>query len=110
MDSPASGAIIARLSAIGRWRAARQENRARIKLEHTPSRLPDLQIEPRATAFPFSYDEEELPDLLPYITRRYPDPENQVRRWVRRFLREGRPNENGALLMTLTAEIQKSFR
>src|SRR5271166_61982 len=29
MDSPASGAIIARLSAIGRWRAARQENRAR---------------------------------------------------------------------------------
>src|SRR5271155_2050757 len=30
-DSPASGAIIARLSAIGRWRAARPENRARPK-------------------------------------------------------------------------------
>src|ERR1700674_5078787 len=29
MDSPASGAIIARLSAIGRWRAARLENRTR---------------------------------------------------------------------------------
>ena len=28
-DSPASGAIIARLPAIGRWRAARQENRTR---------------------------------------------------------------------------------
>src|SRR6478672_10925590 len=28
-DSPASGAIIARLAAIGRWRAARQENRTR---------------------------------------------------------------------------------
>src|SRR5246500_5494173 len=28
-DSPASGAIIARLSALGRWRAARQENRTR---------------------------------------------------------------------------------
>ena len=29
VDSPASGAIIARLSEIGRWRAARQEKRAR---------------------------------------------------------------------------------
>ena len=90
-------------------RAAELRFESEIKLEHTPSRLPDLQIEPRATAFPFSYDEEELPDLLPYITRRYPDPENEVRRWVRRFLREGRPNETGALLMTLTAAIEEGF-
>ena len=90
-------------------RAAELRFETEIKLEHTPSRLPDLLIEPRAIAFPFSYDEEELPDLLPYITRRYPDPENEVRRWVRRFLREGRRNETGALLMTLTAAIQESF-
>lgn len=80
-----------------------------IKLEHTPSRLPDLQIEPRVAAFPFLYNEDELPDLLPYIARRYPDTGNEVRRWVSRFLREGRPNETGALLMTLTAAIQESF-
>jgi transglutaminase-like putative cysteine protease len=80
-----------------------------IELEHTPSRLLDLQIEPRAINFPFLYDEDELPDLLPYIARRYPDPENEIRRWTRRFLREGRPNETGALLMTLTAAIQESF-
>jgi transglutaminase-like putative cysteine protease len=81
-----------------------------IRLEHTPSNLPDLQIEPQATVYPFAYSEEELPDLLPYIARRYPDPDNEVRRWVRRFLREGRPNETGTLLMTLTAAIQESFR
>jgi transglutaminase-like putative cysteine protease len=81
-----------------------------IRLEHTPSNLPDLQIEPQATVYPFAYSEEELPDLLPYIARRYPDPGNEVRRWVRRFLREGRPNETGTLLMTLTAAIQESFR
>ena len=32
-----------------------------------------------------------------------------MRRWVRRFLREGRPNETGALLMTLTAAIHESL-
>ena len=35
-------------------RAAELRFESEIKLEHTPSRLPDLQIEPRATAFPFS--------------------------------------------------------
>jgi transglutaminase-like putative cysteine protease len=89
--------------------AAELRFESEIKLEHTPSRLPNLQIEPRVAAFPFSYDEDELPDLLPYITRRYPDSGNEVRRWVARFLREGRPNETGALLMTLTAAIQESF-
>ena len=80
-----------------------------IRLEQTPSNLPDLQIEPQATVYPFAYGEEELPDLLPYIARRYPDPDNDVRRWVRRFLREGRRNETGTLLMTITAAIQESF-
>lgn len=80
-----------------------------IRLEHTPFNLPDLQIEPEATVYPFSYSEDELPDLLPFITRRYPDPDNVVERWVRRFLRQGRSNETGALLMTLTAAIKESF-
>jgi hypothetical protein len=31
--------------------------------------------QPEATAYPFSYSEDELPDLLPFMTRRYPDPE-----------------------------------
>jgi transglutaminase-like putative cysteine protease len=80
-----------------------------IRLDHTPSNLPDLQIDPAATVYPFAYSDEEMPDLLPFITRQYPDPDNGIRRWVRRFLREGRPNETGALLMTLTAAIKESF-
>ena len=32
-----------------------------------------------------------------------------MERWVRRFLRQGRSNETGALLMTLTAAIKESF-
>lgn len=80
-----------------------------ICLEHTVSDLPDLQIEPEAEVYPFAYSEEELPDLLPFITRRYPDPDNALDRWVRRFLRQGRPNETGALLMTLNTAIRESF-
>jgi transglutaminase-like putative cysteine protease len=80
-----------------------------IRLEHTPSNLDDLQIEPEATAYPFSYSEDELPDLLPFMTRRYPDPHSAVESWVRRFLRQGRSNQTGALLMTLTAAIKESF-
>jgi transglutaminase-like putative cysteine protease len=80
-----------------------------IRLEHTPSNLADLQIEPQATAYPFSYSEDELPDLMPFMARRYPDPDNAVERWVRRFLRQGRSNQTGALLMTLTAAIKESF-
>ena len=80
-----------------------------IQIEHTPSNLPDLQIEAEATDYPFLYSEDELPDLMPFIARRYPDPDNAVERWVRRFLRQGRSNQTGALLMTLTAAIKESF-
>ena len=45
-------------------------------MEHTVSDLPDLRIEPKAQVYPFAYNEEELPDLLPFIVRRYPDPDN----------------------------------
>jgi transglutaminase-like putative cysteine protease len=80
-----------------------------IRLEHTPSNLADLQIEPEATGYPFAYSEDELPDLMPFMARRYPDPDDAVERWVRRFLRQGRSNQTGALLMTLTAAIKESF-
>jgi transglutaminase-like putative cysteine protease len=83
--------------------------KSNIRLEHTPSNLPDLQMEPEARAYPFSYSEDELPDLMPFMTRRYSDRDNAVERWARRFLRQGRPNQTGALLMTLTAAIKESF-
>jgi transglutaminase-like putative cysteine protease len=90
-------------------RASELRFESNIRVEQTLSNLPELQMDPQATAYPFSYYDEEAPDLLPYIERGCPDPDNEVRRWVRRFLREGRPNETGALLMTLTAAIKESF-
>ena len=80
-----------------------------IRLDHLPSKVPDFQIEDHAKVYPFSYDPEEMPDLLPSIRSQYPDPDHEVHRWARRFLRDGRPTDTGQLLMTLTYAIKESF-
>ena len=80
-----------------------------ICLEHSPWNTPDFQIEEYAKTYPFSYGPEELDDLMPCIKPRYPDPDQQLSRWARRFLRQGRPTTTGALLMTLTCGIKESF-
>jgi transglutaminase-like putative cysteine protease len=80
-----------------------------ICLEHSPWNTPDFQIEEYAKTYPFSYGPEELDDLMPCIKPRYPDPDQLLSRWARRFLRQGRPTTTGALLMTLTCGIKESF-
>jgi transglutaminase-like putative cysteine protease len=80
-----------------------------IRLNHSPSNVPDFQIEDYARVYPFSYGPEEMPDLIPSIGCQYPDPEHAVRRWARRFLRNGGPTDTGELLMTLTYAIKESF-
>ena len=35
-----------------------------------------------------------MPDLAPVMCRQYPDPDGEVDRWVRRFLRTGRPHRH----------------
>lgn len=82
---------------------------SRIRLDHTPSKTPDFQTEEYAKTYPFAYDPDELPDLMPSIARRYPDPDGQLDKWVRRFLRHGRPTSTGELLKTLTHGIKESF-
>src|SRR3954465_2293454 len=82
---------------------------SRIRLDHAPARTPDFQIEEYAKSYPFSYGADELPDLRPSIERHYPDPKRQLERWVRKFLRQGRPTATGELLKTLTYGIKESF-
>ncbi|WP_133705073.1 transglutaminase family protein [Rhizobium sp. BK313] len=80
-----------------------------ITLDHTPQVGLDLKIDSAALNYPFSYDEEELPDLAPAMLRHYPDPNDEVGRWARQFIRHGRPTETGHLLMTLCYAIRESF-
>ncbi len=82
---------------------------SRIELDHSPARSPDFTIEEEAKGYPFSYGAEELPDLLPSIERRHPDPQRRLERWARKFVRQGRPTATGELLKTLTYGIKEGF-
>jgi transglutaminase-like putative cysteine protease len=80
-----------------------------IRLDHSPLNAPDLAIEDHARTYPFAYGPDEMPDLASVIARGYPDPQQDIRRWARRFLRKGQANDTGTLLMTLTCAIKESF-
>jgi transglutaminase-like putative cysteine protease len=82
---------------------------SRIRLDHSPDKVPDFRIEDYARIYPFSYRAEEMPELVPAVARQYSDPDQAVYRWVRRFLHGGRANDTAALLMTLTSAIRESF-
>ncbi len=80
-----------------------------IRLEHTPHVTLDLQIDEEALTYPFSYDRDEIIDLEQTITRHFPDPDGDLDRWARQFIRVGHPTETGHLLMTMCYGIHESF-
>ena len=79
-----------------------------IRLDHAPENAPDFRIEDYARTHPFSYAEDELPDLKPFIHRHYPD-DLYIERWLARFVASGTSNPTGQLLMTLNEAIAQSF-
>jgi transglutaminase-like putative cysteine protease len=80
-----------------------------IWLDHLPSTGPDFQMEDAAKVYPFSYDAQEMPDLIPTLRPQYPDPGQSLHNWARRFLRKDQPTDTGTLLMTLTYAVKESF-
>jgi transglutaminase-like putative cysteine protease len=72
-----------------------------IRLDHTPENAPDFQIEEYAKCHPFEYDDKQLPDLASCMQRQCLDPESNVKKWLRGFLKIGRKQPTGRLLMTL---------
>jgi len=97
------------IAEFSRAKATELRFESNIWLDHSPSNTPDFQIEDYAKTYPFTYGPEEIPDLAPMIVRQYPDPDETVDRWVRRFLRAGRHTDTGMLLMTLTYAFKESF-
>jgi len=97
--------------AIAEFSGASSELRfeSEMLLDHAPDSAPDFQIEEYAKTYPFSYQTDELIDLLPCIKPLHPDPEGVLSRWAHRFVRQGRPTPTGQLLMTLTYAIKESF-
>jgi len=81
----------------------------RIRLDHTPQVALNLQIDDTALQYPFAYDTDEIADLERTIERHYPDPQDEVGKWARQFVRIGQPTETGHMLMTMCFAIHESF-
>ncbi|MGZ9067133.1 MAG: transglutaminase family protein [Burkholderiales bacterium] len=81
-----------------------------IRLAH--SRIPplDFPIAAHAQTYPFSYDAEEMPDLLRSIERQYPDRDNVLYHWARQFLNKSGPTGTHDFLAAMTRTVRKRFR
>jgi transglutaminase-like putative cysteine protease len=80
-----------------------------IRLDHSPTNALDFQIEDYAKRYPFAYGAHEMPDLLRSVERQYLDPEREVDRWARQFLRHDGRTETAELLAAMTHAIRQDL-
>jgi transglutaminase-like putative cysteine protease len=77
-----------------------------IRLEHSAIAPVDFPIAAHAQNYPFSYDAEEMPDLLRSIERQYPDRSYALYRWARQFV----PSEGSVGTYELLSRITHAIR
>jgi transglutaminase-like putative cysteine protease len=97
--------------AIARFAGRAQELRIEsvIRLDHSPTNVLDFQIEEYAKRYPFAYGADEMPDLLRLIERQYFDPEHEVDRWARQFLRHEGRTDTSELLAAMTYAVHRDL-
>jgi len=80
-----------------------------ITIEHYP--LDEIALTPDDDAYyyPFAYDPEELPDLMPSITPQYSDPDGALADWARQFLTEGSQTRTLDMLIRMTHGVRQQF-
>jgi transglutaminase-like putative cysteine protease len=69
----------------------------------------EFPIASYARRYPFSYDQEDMPDLLRSIERQYPDRDNELMQWARGFTRHPEGIGTLDLLSTMTRTIKRDF-
>ncbi len=82
-----------------------------LRLDHAHQDAPDIErcLEDYARVYPFSYDPDDMTDLLRSVERQFPDPSHQLDRWARSFLRKDGPTDTWAMLTAMTHQIQWQF-
>jgi transglutaminase-like putative cysteine protease len=90
-------------------RAAELRFDSSVLLVHEPRGADDLRLDDHAAKWPFAYGPEEGPDLGRSIERHFPDPNREVDRWARRFVREGGPTDTLELLSAMTHAVRRDF-
>lgn len=80
-----------------------------VRMHHTPMLKEEVEVEPYARLFPFSYSPEDMPDLLRSIERQHHDPERVLDKWARRFLRKDTETQTVEMLADMTRFIKRNF-
>jgi transglutaminase-like putative cysteine protease len=78
-------------------------------VEHNPA--PEFALTPDDPAYfyPFTYNDEEFPDLVQFITPQYGDPNGELSGWALNFLDDEGPTPTFNILSAMTYGIRKSF-
>ena len=79
-----------------------------IRLEHYGVTETDFPLDQMAETYPFQYSSSELPDLMPSIEQRYPDPNGRLAAWVKTFY-SGKPLDTQELLTGMTRAIREQL-
>ncbi|MGH6928438.1 MAG: transglutaminase N-terminal domain-containing protein, partial [Dongiaceae bacterium] len=78
-----------------------------VTLEHIETALPDYALEAGAQTHPFRYPDDDRPDLVSALMRRYP--EDEVDRWATQFLTTSGSTGTMSLLHSMTLGIREQF-
>jgi transglutaminase-like putative cysteine protease len=78
-----------------------------VTLEHYETSLPDYPLEEFAERYPFSYSDEDLPNLNRALLQHYPSEE--VEHWGRQFLNPSGTTPTMDLLRRITLAIKQDF-
>lgn len=90
-------------------RAAELKFDSSVLLAHEPRGADDLRLDEHAATWPFSYGPEEGADLSRSMERHFSDPNREVDRWARRFVREGGPTGTLEMLSGMTHAVRRDF-
>ena len=90
-------------------RAKRLVFESRVRVQHDPAEVQDVDIEDYARLYPFTYSSEEMPDLLRSIERQHHDPLRQIDAWARRFVNLGGTTDTLGILTDMTTAIRHEF-
>ncbi len=80
-----------------------------IELEHYGVETTEFPIVPSAQVLPFTYSQDELPDLARTTERHYPDPDDRIDAWARRFLNPHGQSLTQDVLVAMTRSIREEF-
>ncbi|WP_375396983.1 transglutaminase domain-containing protein [uncultured Sphingomonas sp.] len=90
-------------------RASRLVFDSKVRVQHMPVDLQEVDIEEYARSYPFTYSSEEMPDLLRSIERQHLDPQRRIDTWARRFINGEGATDTLAMLTAMTQAIRREF-